>query len=167
MPPTPRRTSARSPLPRAAVLTQKCNSARDRFTNEDWMRILINRTEHCAAGANTASHIGSGSRLTGFRRAATQYPSLFQTNGAPAGTSQNGQRPNTGTKTISRKDFDALDPVERHRKVVKEGTRSSTRRDRVRNRQHNPNRALPLRRQRSRRVYDLRGSTPHSGRVVP
>jgi hypothetical protein len=85
------------------------------------MRILINRTEHCAAGANTASHIGLGSRLTGFRRAATQYPSLFQTNGAPAGTSQNGQRPNTGTKTISRKDFDALDPVERHRKVVKEG----------------------------------------------
>ncbi len=51
------------------------------------------------------------------KEAATQYPSLFQTNGAPAGTSQqNGQRLNTGTKTISCKDFDALDPVERQPK---------------------------------------------------
>ena len=38
------------------------------------------------------------------KEAATQYPSLFQTNGAPADTSPSGQRPNTGTKTISRKD---------------------------------------------------------------
>ena len=29
----------------------------------------------------------------------------------------------TNTKNISRKDFDALDPVERHRKVRKEGYR--------------------------------------------
>ena len=29
----------------------------------------------------------------------------------------------TNTKNISRKDFDALDPVERHRKIVKEGYR--------------------------------------------
>ncbi len=57
------------------------------------------------------------------KEAATQYPSLFQTNGAPADTSPPGQRPNTGTKTISRKDFDALDPVERHRKILKEGYR--------------------------------------------
>ena len=55
------------------------------------------------------------------KEAATQYPSLFQTNGAPADTSPNGQRPDTGSKTISRKDFDALDPVERHRKMVQEG----------------------------------------------
>jgi hypothetical protein len=39
------------------------------------------------------------------------------------GRSANGQRPNTDTKNISRKDFDALDPVERHRKVRKEGYR--------------------------------------------
>ena len=57
------------------------------------------------------------------KEAAKQYPSLFQTNGAPADTSPSGQRPNTGTKTISRKAFDALDPVERHRKIVKEGYR--------------------------------------------
>jgi hypothetical protein len=57
------------------------------------------------------------------KEAATQYPFLFQTNGAPADTSPNGQRPNTGTRVISRKDFDALDPVERHRKIVKEGYR--------------------------------------------
>ncbi len=56
-----------------------------------------------------------------MKEAASQYPSLFQTNGAPADTSPTGQRPNTGTKTISRKDFDALDPVERHRKMVQEG----------------------------------------------
>jgi hypothetical protein len=55
------------------------------------------------------------------KEAATQYPSLFQRNGAPADTSPNGQRPDTGSKTISRKDFDALDPVERHRKMVQEG----------------------------------------------
>jgi hypothetical protein len=57
------------------------------------------------------------------KEAATEYPSLFQTNGAPADTSPNGQRPNSGTKTISRKDFDALDPVERHRKIREEGYR--------------------------------------------
>jgi hypothetical protein len=57
------------------------------------------------------------------KEAASQYPSLFRTNGAPADTRPTGQRPNTGTKTISRKAFDALDPVERHRKIVKEGYR--------------------------------------------
>jgi hypothetical protein len=57
------------------------------------------------------------------KEAASQYPSLFQTKGAPADTRPTGQRPNTVTKTISRNDFDALDPVERHRKIVKEGYR--------------------------------------------
>ncbi len=57
------------------------------------------------------------------KEAATQYPSLFQTIGAPADTSPTGQRPNTGTRAISRKDFDALDPVERHRKIREEGYR--------------------------------------------
>ena len=55
---------------------------------------------------------------------AKAYPSLFQTNRAAADTSQYVQRPNTGTKTISRKDFGALDPVERHQKIVKEGVSS-------------------------------------------
>jgi hypothetical protein len=54
------------------------------------------------------------------KEAAKAYPSLFQTNGAPADTSPNGQRPNTDGKSMNRKDFDALDPVERHRKIVKE-----------------------------------------------
>ena len=57
------------------------------------------------------------------KEAANAYPSLFQTNGAPADTSPNGQRLNTGTRAISRQDFDALDPVERHRKIIKEGYR--------------------------------------------
>jgi len=58
------------------------------------------------------------------KEAAKQYPSFFEANGAAcSGTSPNGQRPNTGGKAITRKDFDALDPVERHRKIVKEGYR--------------------------------------------
>jgi hypothetical protein len=55
------------------------------------------------------------------KESAKVYPSLFQTNRAAADTSQYVQRPNTGTKTISRKDFGALDAVERHQKIVKEG----------------------------------------------
>lgn len=52
------------------------------------------------------------------KEAVKQYPSLFEGTGAGgSGTDQKNQRRDAGVKTITRKDFDALQPFERAEKM--------------------------------------------------